>query len=194
MVINHRGWASRPVRGFMGDADALLGHYIIWRYSQRRDELLYELQRLLVYAIAYQEQGRDAATRLVRHIRRCWQHAIFERHEAGKAEFDQATAEFLRLNGAVLGKKAGEAWLKDQGSRITGKKGGQKKAANQAQEIEPWHAKIQKRAKTLKGSHYGKSEALDVLEREFPRYSRRQLANIVSSVYPKKQSRAKSGG
>ena len=178
----------------MGDVDALLGSYIVWRYSQRRDELLYELQRLLVYAVNYQNQDRHAAKRLVSHVRRCWQYAIFGRHEAARAELDQASAEFLRLSCHVLGKHAGKKMLQLQTDMITGKKGGNKKATNQAPEIKAWHTKIQKRAKTLKSCHYGKTEALDVLEREFPGYCRRQLNNIVSSIYPKQQSRAKPSG
>lgn len=72
-----------------------------------------------------------------------------------------------------------------------GKIGAAIKAKRQKPRIDAWHAKIQKRAKSMKGS-YSKTEALDVLEREFPGYSRRQLSNIVSSVFPPRPPRASS--
>jgi hypothetical protein len=65
------------------------------------------------------------------------------------------------------------------------------KAKRQKPKIDALHAKIQKRAKAMKGG-YSKTEALDVLEREFPGYSRRQLSNIVSSVFPPRPRRASS--
>jgi hypothetical protein len=184
MVINHRGWASRPVRGFMGDADALLAAYIVWRYSQRRDELLYELQRLLAYAVDYQEQDRHAATRLVRHVRRCWQHAIFGKHEVAQAEFEKATAEFLRLSCCVLGKPAGKQFLGQQTSRLTGRKGGKAKAINEAKQIDAWHKRIKKKASQMVGS-YSKTEALNILVRDFPGYGRRNLSKIIEDYFPK---------
>lgn len=82
---------------------------------------------------------------------------------------------------------------KRRGKELAGSsKGGREKAEKRAPEIKAWHKKIQYRAKTMKGT-YSKSEALDILEREFPGYSRRRLADIVSSVYPVKPRRAKSG-
>lgn len=74
------------------------------------------------------------------------------------------------------------------------KKGGKNKAEKQKPKIDERNAKIQKRAQTMKGA-YSKPEALDILEREFSKrfnLGRRQLANIVSSVFPSKPRRAKS--
>lgn len=87
---------------------------------------------------------------------------------------------------------ASEHDKRNRAQKRGGSKGGVIKAKRQKQKIAAWHARIQKRAKSMKGD-YSKTEALDVLEREFPGYTRRHLATIVSSIFPTKPRRAKSG-
>jgi hypothetical protein len=175
----------------MGAADALLAAYTVWCYSEERHELLYQLQRLLADAQARKSNDAGMARQIARHVRRCWQHAIFDRHEAAKTEFRLAELEYLRLSSCVLGETAGKAFLQKQTAQITGRKGpAAKQEGPTAKAIQARHDKIINRAKLMKGS-YSKTEALDILEREFPFYGRRNLSKIVSSVFPKRGSRAK---
>jgi len=174
----------------MGDADALLDAFIVWKYSEKRHELLYQLQRLLADAQARKSHDTGTAWLIARHVRRCWQHAIFGRHEAAETEFRLAELEHLRLSSCVLGETAGKAFIQKQTAQITGRKGqAVKQKGATAKAIKARDTKIIKRAKSMKGS-YSKTQALDILEKEF-HTSRRNLIEIVSSVFPKRGSPAK---
>jgi hypothetical protein len=158
---------------------------------EKRREVWAKLHEMLTLAKRHKAHEPGVARSCARHVRRCWQHTIFSRLDQAKVEFDLAWMDVLRLNAMELGALASKAEITKLRAYFAGSRGGKKKAERQADAINALHVKIQKRAKAMKGG-YSKTEALDVLEREFPGYSRRQLSNIVSSVFPPRPRRASS--
>ena len=98
------------------------------------------------------------------------------------ATADKASAA---LSKAVAIADKARAKLSEAGAR-----GAKEAHRKQAPTIEAAHARIARRAKLMR-TGYSKTEALNILEKAFPEYTRRRIAEIVSSVFPKTRGRAR---